>query len=95
MPTPDIIKVFREKFGAEKAWIAPGKENIGTMRQIEFFLLQALTDREAEIVAGIEGMKVLYLTTDQIVTEEGGPNLAVVHDRALDLAIIKITKGEI
>lgn len=96
MPTPSIIVKFRESVHK----IILRHVDMGTpeeiAREIAALLLQALSDREAEIVAGIEG-EIRRPTLEGEVYDPIKADAACVSgwNSALKEIATKITKGEI
>lgn len=54
MPQPKsnegTIKEFLTRFGANKIWVNPSKENVETILEIEQFIRQALAQKDKEVV---------------------------------------------
>ena len=47
---------FFERFGANKIWVVPSKENVETILDIHQFILKALASQRKEIIEKIENI---------------------------------------
>lgn len=96
MPTPSIIVKFREKLSGHEGHFYSPQAQVNVMRVCEEALLQALSDREAEIVArerlrACEILSEVYRKTYQL------PVLDAIEDaqrKILD-GFTKITNKEL